>query len=221
MTTTEANCEYDETETCWHLMVTTLGGKVSMLQNLDAPTARQAYRRLRPDQHPKKFINKPEGGFSWSGGMRHCSDGDIESVDILGPEGCELDPWRGVEPRIIDLEPERKRQEAERKRARKERERMAAMKTADDVLEEWYARCVAKYSGASEEAKKLYDGLSGRTAKRFANQHAPDGVHITQKDMERFLDKKGVRSRGSMFAKRYDGIQHIAYGDVRSGNYGT
>lgn len=96
--------EYDETATAWHILVVTRGGKVSILKNLDAPTARQAYRSLKPDSRPVEFNNWPENG-SWqsSGGFRPSSDGDIVRVEILGPEGAELDPWRGVEPRVIDL----------------------------------------------------------------------------------------------------------------------
>jgi hypothetical protein len=95
------------------------------------------------------------------------------------------------------------------------------LKTAADVIDEWFQTCVAKYAGAESKAKELYNGLMGRTLKNFANQNAPDGVHITQKDMERYLDSKGIKSRRAMFAKRYDGIRHVIYGDVRSGNYGT
>lgn len=113
---------YAETDTCWHLMVRTRGGKVSIMKNLDAPTARQAYQRLCPDTHPVEYINLPEkGGMSWGDGLRYCSDSDIERVSILGPEGADLDPWRGVEPRIIDMMPERKRQEEAAERARKRR----------------------------------------------------------------------------------------------------
>ena len=95
------------------------------------------------------------------------------------------------------------------------------LKTAADVIDEWFQTCVAKYAGAESDANELYDGLMGRTLKNFANKNAPDGVHITQKDMERYLDSKGIKSRRAMFAKRYDGIRHVIYGDVRSGNYGT
>lgn len=94
-------------------------------------------------------------------------------------------------------------------------------KTAADVIDEWFQTCVAEYDGAESTAKELYNGLMGRTLKNFANLHAPDGIHITQRDMERYLDGKGIKSRRAMFAKRYDGIRHVIYGDVRSGNYGT
>jgi hypothetical protein len=92
-----------ETDTCWHLLCRTEGGKVSILKNLDAPTARQAYRKLRPDTKPAKYLRRPKGGVGWSGGLFQVSDSHIRSVDILGPEGVELDPWKGVEPDYFDL----------------------------------------------------------------------------------------------------------------------
>ncbi len=100
---------YDEADTCWHLLVLTQGGRVSILKNLDAPTARQAYQRMMPDSRPRKYINPPEpkgglsGGISWGGYSRVISDSDLRSVDILGPEGAELNPWRGAEPIVVDL----------------------------------------------------------------------------------------------------------------------
>jgi len=128
--------KYDEKDTCWHILTVTRGGKVSMIKNLDAPTARQSYRRLRPDRHPKEYINIPESG-SWTrNSISHCSDSDIEKVDIIGPEGCELKPWEGVKPHIIDLAPERDRQKA----CKKEQDRLDALakKKADGlgILEE-------------------------------------------------------------------------------------
>jgi hypothetical protein len=90
------------------------------------------------------------------------------------------------------------------------------IQTADDLLEAWFEECVAKYHGACETSDNLYDGFMGMTLCKFANQRAPDGVHVTQKQMEKFLDAKGVRSRSAMFKKRYDGIRHVMYG-----NYGT
>lgn len=210
-----------EADKCWHLMITTEGGKVSMLQNLDAPTARQAYQKLLPGQRPVKYLNRPEGPFIHNVGCFSIRDEDIRKVDILGPEGVDLDPWRGVEPRIIDLAPELERQEMMRKEREQEEADLRSFKTTDDVISGWYDRCVAKYPEATITAADLYDGVSGRTLARFASNYAPDGVNITQKDMERWLEKKGHRSRGAMFAKRYDGIRQIIYGDVRTGNYGT
>ncbi len=123
--------DYNESDTCWHLMVTTRGGAVSMLQNLDASTARQAYRSLRPNEHPTKHINA-EGLSSWSSsGFRVCNDSDIASVKIIGPEGAKLEPWRGVEPRIIDMAPEQKRQR--QYRAEAEVKRHKADELAADV----------------------------------------------------------------------------------------
>lgn len=95
------------------------------------------------------------------------------------------------------------------------------LRTKEDVIDEWFQTSVARYNGATAEAKELYDGFSGHTLKRFANRHAPDGVNVTQRDMERYLDAKGIKSRNAMFSKRYDGIRHIIHGNVRSGNYGT
>jgi hypothetical protein len=74
-----------------------------------------------------EYINIPDGG--WSRGFRTVRKSDIQQVDIIGPEGAKLDPWRGVEPEIIDLEPERKRQEAYRVQA-EEREKLAKAKAA-------------------------------------------------------------------------------------------
>lgn len=91
----------------------------------------------------------------------------------------------------------------------------------DDVIDEWFQTCVAKYEGASVTAKELFDGFGGRTLMSFANQNALDGMYISQRNMERYLEAKGVRSRTAMCAKRYDGIRHIMFGNVRSGNYGT
>lgn len=88
------------------------------------------------------------------------------------------------------------------------------------VLEEWFSDCVAKYDGATATSDHLYDGM-GHSLMAFANRRAGNGVHISKNDMESFLDKKGVRSRNAMFNKRYDGVQIIIHGNVRSGNYGT
>lgn len=95
------------------------------------------------------------------------------------------------------------------------------LKTKEDVIDEWFQTCVAKYSDASVTSKELFDGFGGKTLMSFANRSAPDGVNITRRDMEKYLDRKGVKSRSAMFEKRYDGIRHIIHGDVRSGNFGT
>lgn len=96
---------YKETDTCWHLLCRTYGGKVSIIKNLDAPSARQAYQKLLPRSHPERYLNPPKNGsINWgSGGCFGPSDNAIDRVDILGPEGVELDPWRGVEPHYYDL----------------------------------------------------------------------------------------------------------------------
>lgn len=97
---------YDEADTCWHLMTVTEGGTVSILRNLDAPTARQAYQRLRPDSRPTRGINMPDLPKNygiWSYGLSEASDGRVKTVEILGPEGAELQPWRGVPPLLQDM----------------------------------------------------------------------------------------------------------------------
>lgn len=91
--------EYDETDTCWHLMLTK-GKTVSILKNLDAPTARQAYRVLMPHERPTTYVNIPDGCRGWSGGPYYS---DVSKVDILGPDGADLDPWRDVDTLVIDL----------------------------------------------------------------------------------------------------------------------
>lgn len=112
---------YVESDRCWNLMITTYGGQVSMLQDLDAPTARQAYRRLLPDTRPVEYINKGDLTM-WGLGYRTYTDGDIKQVDIFGPEGCSLDPWKGVSPRIVDLAPQAAEQKEHQERARRRRQ---------------------------------------------------------------------------------------------------
>lgn len=92
----------------WHLVCITRNGKVSMLKNLDLFTARETYKKLLPGTHPKRHI-WPECNIrsSWGfgrmtiGSSRDDGDG-LERVEVVGPEGVELDPWCGVEPRVID-----------------------------------------------------------------------------------------------------------------------
>lgn len=67
--------DYDEADTCWHILTTTRGGTVSILKNLDAPTARQARSRLEP---------------VYREGIHYVNDGDIAVVQVLGPEGQYL-----------------------------------------------------------------------------------------------------------------------------------
>ena len=71
---------YNEADKCWHILITTEGGTVSILQNLDAPTARQAYHSLDP------WANV----YAQSGGMRMIQKSDVRSLKILGPEGEKL-----------------------------------------------------------------------------------------------------------------------------------
>jgi hypothetical protein len=127
--------EYSETKKSWHLMVTTRGGKVSMLQNMDAPTARQAYQQLNPDQHPVEYINAPESGQWIGGGARFVNEADIKSVAILGPDGCELDPWRGVAPTVIDLAPERDRQKRASEKQAEINRKIAELKAAHGIAD--------------------------------------------------------------------------------------
>lgn len=124
-----------ETDTCWHLMVTTCDGKVSMLRNLDAPTARQAYQRLQPRDRPVKYINQGDLT-SWSGGSWSSSGSDVGKVDILGPQGVSLDPWRDAEPRIVDLAPEAERQRQYQEQARKGRQTADEMAAKLNVITE-------------------------------------------------------------------------------------
>lgn len=94
----------------WHLVCVTRKGKVSMLQNLTMTVARETYKRLRPGEHPEdhkfekckvtgeKYCQFSDRGGCWS----YDSDDDhLDRVDIIGPLGKALDPWFGVEPRVI------------------------------------------------------------------------------------------------------------------------
>ena len=87
----------------WHLLCTTNRGKVSILKNLDLDTARQAYRKLMPHTYPVKHINAE---YASNCGYAECSYGEesekLQKVDVLGPDGLELDPWFGFEPHVID-----------------------------------------------------------------------------------------------------------------------
>ena len=137
----------------------------------------------------------------------------------------------GTEPEELEAQADRQRQEgyARGKHVAEMYEEMRRNapppppppRTVEEVIERWYASSVAHYEGASDTLDDLYDGFTGSTLKRYANRHAPDGVNITKRDLEKFLDRKGIKARHAMFAKRYDGIMHVLYGDVRSGNYST
>ncbi len=99
---------FDPARKEWHLVCITRKGKVSMLSNLDLRTARETYKRLLPGERPEKRVFPDcqkcgEHEWSWGG---WCSGGDgdrLEKVEVVGPEGEKLDPWFGVEPRIIDM----------------------------------------------------------------------------------------------------------------------
>ncbi len=100
-------------------------------------------------------------------------------------------------------------------------EPMPVINTGQDVLEQWFKRCVAQYEGASSSLDDLYDGFGGRTFCRFARRHAPDGVHISIEELEDFLKSKNIPMREAMYACRFDGIAVVMWGDVTSGNFGT
>lgn len=98
--------EYDPTQTVWHIVSETRLGRISILKNLDEHTARETYKRLRPDDHPKTYI--PSKGsvdttYSYVGNSYGANDDWLQKVHVIGPEGIELDPWAGVEPRVVNL----------------------------------------------------------------------------------------------------------------------
>lgn len=96
--------QYSEEDKIWHILTKTVNGKLSILKELDAPTARQIYRSLKPEEYPKHYINAPEErGFIYS--SKSYKSSDISEVTVLGPEGCVLDPWKDIEPIIEDLAP--------------------------------------------------------------------------------------------------------------------
>lgn len=95
--------------TDWHLVCVTRHGKVSILKNLDLRTARETYKTLMPDERPEtyKYPDCDEcrrfGAIRY-GGFTSSSDRDcLKRVEAIGPEGEDLDPWFGVEPRLVDL----------------------------------------------------------------------------------------------------------------------
>jgi len=100
----------EKAETCWHLVCITRLCRVSMLKHLDLRTARETYKRLMPDEHPKdykfpdcercRYRGLNSVGFGRSYGP---NDDWLERVDAIGPEGQELEPWKGVKPRLIDM----------------------------------------------------------------------------------------------------------------------
>ncbi len=95
----------------WHLVCVTRLGRVSILKNLDLRTARETYKKLRPEEYPEKVIlseddeNNELHHFGW--GRTYGKDDDfLNEVHPIGPEGMELDPWHGVTPRVIDYRTE-------------------------------------------------------------------------------------------------------------------
>lgn len=85
-----------ESDKVWHLFVTTQGGQVSVLQNMDAPTARAAYRSL----DPRAQGWAQQGGSQNIGfGMWLIRDSGVKSLQIIGPEGEELFPRHAIPTR--------------------------------------------------------------------------------------------------------------------------
>lgn len=101
---------YTEQDECWHLLVKTVKGDISILKNLDAQTARKAYQRLMPRTRPIELVNR-EQGEPFYGGSYTLSGNDISFVDVIGPDGIDLEPWKGVAPLVIDNSVERERVE--------------------------------------------------------------------------------------------------------------
>lgn len=94
----------------WHLIYQTRLGRVSILKNLDTRTARETYRRLKPDTRPKEYIYPTKedgyqgGGISYGHSFSMGSNDDrLSSVHVIAPAGKQLDPWKGVDPEIVDL----------------------------------------------------------------------------------------------------------------------
>jgi hypothetical protein len=97
----------------WHLLCITRLGKVSMLRDLTLYEAREAYKRLKPDTHPQKWVDPncekckelaQRQGFYGSSFVSCRSYGPhddwLDKVEVIGPSGLALDPWYGVEPEI-------------------------------------------------------------------------------------------------------------------------
>jgi hypothetical protein len=103
---------FDPSRKAWHLVCITRLGKVSMLRDLDLVTARETYKRLRGEDHPKQYVFSDckcgKYGWSWigDGGSYGPHDDWLEKVEVIGPQGKsleDLDPWHGVAPHIIDM----------------------------------------------------------------------------------------------------------------------
>lgn len=86
----------------WSLVAFTHNGKVSILKNLDTYTARETYKKLKPDECPKEYIWPACGQHTWSSGRR-IGGAEIDRVEIIGPAGQQLDPWQGVAPTVMNF----------------------------------------------------------------------------------------------------------------------
>lgn len=61
----------------WHVLTVTRGGTVSLLRNMPLLLAHETAKRLDPWQSRV------------SGEIYLCNDGDIERIEVLGPEGWD------------------------------------------------------------------------------------------------------------------------------------
>lgn len=98
--------EGGEADTHWHILTVTKEGAVSIIKNLDAPTARKAYQSLSPTSQPIVKINWPsvkvadrDAAYAW----RPLRDDVFSQVTVIGPEGVDLDPWRAMPARLMDM----------------------------------------------------------------------------------------------------------------------
>ncbi|MET0375638.1 MAG: hypothetical protein ABW128_15450 [Rhizorhabdus sp.] len=88
---------YSETDKQWNFVVVMGNGVINMLQNMDAPTARKAYQELMP-QTRFVYINHPNP----ENITINTSTDRPRELYIIGPEGVDLDPWRGVDLKVVD-----------------------------------------------------------------------------------------------------------------------
>lgn len=107
----------------WSLVCETRLGKVSILRDLSTPEARETYKRLKPDTRPEKHIwpeDRNSAIGTWSMGRSYGPTDDwLDKVHIISHDGSELEPWHGVEPKIIDHRPsEWELKEQERREAK-------------------------------------------------------------------------------------------------------
>jgi hypothetical protein len=167
MTDKKQSKPYNEEDKIWHILTKTGKGTLSILKELDAPTARQIYKSLKPEDYPRKYINIPENGWC-SMGSRIYSENDIHDVTILGPEGCILDPWKGVEPVVVDLTPEREIQKAQqeqyeidKKQAQDKADELGLLKGLSYKLahSDFRCSCCEKMKPKGEVSSYVEDGL--------------------------------------------------------------